>query len=144
MNKYLYIGAGLLVVGLMVYLYIAGRAAGKRKGQGSQAKLPNSGKGVPVDWSPNSIVAQLHNALSGISGDPIKKQSAFSAMLALTADQMTAVYNEFNRQFQGGPKGDTLYKWIKDEWYVAPLLGPDYRPELLAKMELYNLKKAGE
>lgn len=141
-KKYIVIAAAVLIIGLITYFYFAGRAAGKRSGGGDKAKLPNSGSGIPKGWDPDPIVQDLYDAIKGASDDGQKKQTAFAAAYALTPDQLTAVYNEFNRQYQKGDKDRNLYNWINDEWVSgAPLLwGKDYRDLLLSKMSQLNLK----
>lgn len=132
----------LVIIGSGLTIYFVGKSTGKKKGQGTQAKLPNSGSGIPKGWDPAPIARATYDSLKGLLTSPVRKQQTYSMLYALTNDQLTAVYNEFNRLYQGGLKGDTLYTWIKDEWVnydpFTTIFSNDDRPLLLAKM--VNLK----
>ncbi len=139
-KKYYIIAGALFVVGLITYFYFAGRSAGKRKASGDQAKLPNSGSGIPKGWTPTTVVEQLHDAIQGLDSTE-SKQRAFMVAYQLTPDQLAAVYNAFNASYQEGDPDRNLYQWIKDE-VAAPLFGTDYQELLLTKMAQLGLKGA--
>lgn len=136
-NRFLYII--LLILAAIAGIYFWGRSSGKRKAGGTQAKLPDSGMGIPKNWNPAPVVEQIHSALKGLLTPTLNKQLAFQSLLALTGDQLTAVYNEFNRRYQGGQKGDTLTQWIRDEWFTSSF-HTDLKDKLIEKLVSLGLK----
>lgn len=117
-KKIIWIGLAL-AVGLLLFVYISGRRAGKR---GKDKPLPNNGADIPGGWSPDGIVSNLYEVMKGASV-ATKKRTAFGSLLALTPGQLTAVYNKYNQLYGEGSHGQytyTLYNWIADEWYGDP------------------------
>jgi len=109
----------LIIVIVAAIIYFAGRKAGADKTKEeliAPKPLPDSGQGVPTNWEPqrDAIVKELFNAMDGyfiLSGT---KETAWKKLHNLTRDQLTAVYNEFNRLYQDKGQG-TLYQWIDSE-----------------------------
>ena len=144
MNKFFIIT--MLVVVFLIAIYFWGRSAGKKAATGTQAKLPNNGKGIPINWNPTPTVEKVHKAFNDYFTSALDKQTAFQSLLSLTNDQLIAVYNEFNRKYQGGVKGDTLLQWVKDEWITRDITSPlgifatDLKADVIKKFEALNLK----
>ncbi len=124
-----------IAVILIVFIYFVGRSSGKNKAQKDQkqdTKLPNNGQGIPAGWSPDPIVAELFDAMDGIFAWSSTRENAYAKLTSLTKDQITAVYNTFNRKH--GKADNTLYNWIKDEAYSGP-----QQSKALAALELNGL-----
>jgi hypothetical protein len=136
--------------GLVLFFYFSGKSAGKNKqkvkdGQkiadyekqiAGQVKLPNSGSGIPLGWTPDGLVALLHETMDGadlfFANDD--KISAFDKLSSLTDDQITTVSNAFNLRFKKKDSDESLYQWIYNE------SGGDARVRALAALERLGLK----
>jgi hypothetical protein len=133
--------AGLALLG---FVYFSGKSAGKRKVP-KDTELPNAGSGIPVigtdqngkkiSWSPNAIVSDLFDALNGSFVMAATKEELFIRMLDLTDDQLTAVYNKFDKDHYDKDNG-TMTQWIKDEFNVS--IG-SVRDELVRRLQNLRL-----
>lgn len=132
----------VVAIALLLFIYFQGKKTGKLKEQLNSAKpekLPNNGSGIPANWSPNGLVAKLHKVLDGVdwfmSNDD--KKSAYGELASLTKDQITAVYNAFNKAYgevENGKYTYTLYNWISDD------SGDDSKVRALAALEMAGLQ----
>lgn len=123
----------LIIVIVLVVMYLIGRAAGLRKAEKDQVKLPNNGLGIPTGWDPVPLANELFTVMDGVaSNGTIQKDRVFNKCLGLTPDQLVAVYNAFNRLFRSKNDG-TLTQWLRDEW-----LAPESRNYLVAKLVSIN------
>lgn len=109
----------LIIVIVAAIIYFAGRKAGEDKKEEeliAPKPLPDSGQGVPTNWEPqrDAIVKELFDTMDGLFTLSGYKEKAWTKLHNLTRDQLTAVYNEFNRLYQSKGQG-TLYQWIRDE-----------------------------
>lgn len=142
MNRILTIVIIVVAIGLLLFVYFQGKKTGKLKQQLNQAKpepLPNNGAGIPSGWSPAPLVSKLFKVLDGVdwfaSNDD--KKTVYGELSSLTKDQLTAVYNEFNRLYgkvEDGQLTYTLYNWIDDD------SGDDSKVRALAALEMANLR----
>ncbi len=138
----------LAVGALFLGVYLYGRKAGKGEGPPPAEELPDSGSGIPKGWTPGPMVAKVRDGLSGYLLNTNNAQSMLGQLTNLTDDQLTAVYNEYNRQFMEDKDDDTMYGAIKSKI----LLSKDFwdwfdrgnRPEVLSRMEKLKLYKDGE
>jgi hypothetical protein len=106
----------VLLVIIIWYVY----NEGKDDGQGDQSKLPNSGSGIPVGWTPNPAAITIHNAMDtgaafwGAWGYGTDEDLIFSTLEPLTLDQRVAVNNEFNKLYQN-ESGMSMADWFESE-----------------------------
>jgi hypothetical protein len=128
-----------VVIGILIAIYFFGKSAGKKKTPKDVA-LPNAGNGIPVvgkdakgkpiSWSPVPLADEAYDVMDGIFTATGTKETLFIKLLTLTADQLAAVYNEFNRKYYNDSDG-TMTKWILDE--NVDLINSK-RPILIEKM----------
>lgn len=105
------IGTGIALYG---GYWILGRIIGKEKRPPPPKKLPSAGTGIPINWSPRPYATALHSALEGWPGSTTEKYGVYSQLISMTNDQLTAVYNDFNRLYAAEGEG-TMTDWIRDE-----------------------------
>ena len=115
---------------VVVVIWWVGRQMGKEAADKAARKpLPNSGSGIPQErqadgtmasWSPTAIANELYSVMNSTWATGWDKQQAYSKAMALTPDQLTALYNDFNRRHG---RGETLTQWIDDEWFPTNKLG---------------------
>lgn len=77
--------------------------------------LPNNGSGIPKNWSPNALAAELWAAMDGIFNSTSTRNLAFAKLNALTNDQIVAVNDVYNNLY-GKSDGMTLIQKIEGEW----------------------------
>lgn len=140
-----------LGVGLFLFIYLSGKSAGKNKQKvkdgekiaeyeqrfAGQMPLPNSGKTIPVGWTPDSLVSQLYREMEGLDWGFANqaKMDAFNLLSSLNDDQITAVYNRFNMLYKTKANDNwTLTQWIYNE------SGSDARIRALAALDRLGLK----
>lgn len=106
-----------IVVGLIV-LYVVVRKLFKKPY--TEKPLPDNGQGIPAGWEPvmRALVEELHHVLNDWVSGSVKEMTFRKINDETTPDQLTAIYNEFNRLYQK-EEGRTLTQWIKDEWLVG-------------------------
>ncbi|GAA4352989.1 hypothetical protein GCM10023185_13160 [Hymenobacter saemangeumensis] len=124
----------LVVVGLVVAIYWYGKKAGDDKKK-FDPELPNSGSGIPQGWDPMPRVRRLHEVMAGVFTPSLSKEAEWRMNLALTNDQLTAVYGAFNRAYCTS-NDETLTTWIDDE-FGAPFNSA--KPALLNRLRSLNL-----
>jgi|GEM_PF-1610906 len=109
----------LIAIVVLLLVFLVGKALGKNKAF-KPIKLPDNGQGIPVGWEPQmfALVTELFKVMDGLFTTSVDKENAWVRLNVLTNDQITAVYNEFNRQFGKKNKG-TLTDWIADEKWTA-------------------------
>lgn len=132
--KYVIIGA--LILGLILYIYFTGKAAGKR-GKVNVIPLPN-------DLAPNTpqvnagdvrrISTALYDEMNGFNwgGHDYTPYNEFSRLSDMG---FVAVYNDFNKQYQGLGKG-TLKQWLIDEIFTVGDVVDDVILPRMAKLGL--------
>jgi hypothetical protein len=100
--------------------------------------LPNSGSGIPANWDATAVkfADDLHGIIDGLFTLSGLKDRVCSSVLALTNDQITAVYNVYNRKYCVGSSA-TLTRDLQDEWW-RPSSGK--LGELVTKLISLNLR----
>lgn len=76
---------------------------------------------LPANWNPKPVADLLYKVLSGPAMTELQiaaRAAALKIYLDLPAPQFVDVYNYFNQNYGGG---DTLKKWIKDEYGLGIL-----------------------
>jgi hypothetical protein len=127
----------LVVAIILAAVYLSGRRKGKEQAY-EYVPLPDGGASIPSAWKDGNlkeIVAELADRLDGVLTWDIEKEKSFATLMALTDDQLTAVYNEFNRQFEHKGQG-TMTQWIVDEWSVSIVT---IRPALVKRLRTLGL-----
>lgn len=76
--------------------------------------LPHGGGGVPSGWSPEPFSDELFQVMDGWFDSVQSKAIAFAKVIAMTDDQLTAVYNDWNRKYAVEEEA-TLTQRIRDE-----------------------------
>jgi hypothetical protein len=133
----------LIVAGIALAIYFVGKSAGKKKTP-KDVKLPSGGQGIPaagvdargniIPWSAGPLADDTFDVLDGIDSSQ-SKEIVIAKLMAITDDQLVAVFNEFNRKHYD--KGDgTMKKWIKDDSFAFNSV----QPQLLARMDRLGLK----
>ncbi len=100
--------------------------------------LPNSGSGIPANWDATAVkfADDLHGIIDGLFTLSGLKDRVCSSVLALTNDQITAVYNAYNRKYCVGSSA-TLTRDLDDEWW-RPSSGK--LGDLVNKLKSLNLR----
>jgi len=107
--------------------------------------LPTGGEGIPVTgytqtgqpiaWSPEPLVDELHDVMSGLFTLSGTKDAAWSKLIQLPSpDMLTATYNRFNTKWGDG---NTLTQWLRDEYYYDFTTG--VRDQAIQKLESAGL-----
>jgi hypothetical protein len=100
--------------------------------------LPNSGSGIPANWDATAVklADDLYSIIDGLFTLSGTKDRVCSTVLALTNDQITAVYNAYNRKYCTDSSA-TLTRDLDGEFWrpVSGKLG-----ELVAKLKSLNLR----
>lgn len=135
----------IIIALIIIGIFIAGKKAGKRKIP-KETKLPTDGQGIPIQgydpkgnpvpWSPGALADEAFEVLDGIWDSPEDKEALFNKLMAITDDQLVAVFNEFNRKHYTDDEG-TLLKWIIEEWNVS---WGSIRPVLIDRMKRLELR----
>ena len=94
-------------------------------------RLPTAGSGIPLGWVPTPYTNMIYKALDGwiTSG----KERAYITLLSFTDDQLTAVYNDWNRLYQ--PEEGTLTDRLIEE-----TLKPPQSNELISRLRRLRLE----
>ncbi len=106
----------IIIIVVVLVIWYAGKQRGKSTAEGPQAEYPEGGNEIPSNWSPEPIVSELYDVMSGwaLTGT---KDSAWIKLRDLPTNEMViAVYNVFNQKYFGEGYG-TLVQWIRDEAY---------------------------
>ena len=143
-TPYIFGGAILLIVLIAVYF------SGKKAGKGNRPKskpLPTGGEGIPIvgrdsdgnpiSWDPEPLAKELYSVMEGILDTEAEQEGTFGKALALTDDQLTALYNRFNALYYDEDEA-TLTEWIDAEWWKGPK-----GTALLEKLRHKNLPYGG-
>ncbi|MGI4862469.1 MAG: hypothetical protein ACRYFZ_00985 [Janthinobacterium lividum] len=100
--------------------------------------LPNSGSGIPTNWSATAVkfADDLHGIIDGLFTLSGAKDRVCSQVLALTDDQITAIYNAYNRKYCTDSSA-TLTRDLDGEFWrpVSGKLG-----DLVSKLKSLNLR----
>jgi hypothetical protein len=100
--------------------------------------LPNSGTGIPANWSATAVrfADDLHGIIDGVFTLSGAKDRVCSTVLALTNDQITAIYNAYNRKYCTD-SASTLTRDLDGEWWrpSSGVLG-----DLVNKLKSLNLR----
>lgn len=135
-KTYLYAGIGSLL--FIVILAIIFYRKGKRAAEGPKVTYPQGGNDIPPSWSPEPLVNELYDVMSGLATLSGSKEEAWRKLRDLPTDDMVvSVYDVFNQKYFGKGNG-TLTQWIADEWYYDPFSG--VKDSVLARLR--NLKLA--
>lgn len=143
-SKYtIYIVLGLVVVGILVFVYFVGRRSAKMKIE--QVPLPSDQPGgtilTPQDNSKVRLIAQqLHDDMKGFN--LTHESKPYEDLLASNDSIFVAVYNDFNNLFASENKG-TLRDWLKDEWSASKFWIPAYSvlvESIINRMDRLNLR----
>ena len=105
--------------------YITYRVGKKIINRPIKHQLPQGGAGLPVVsytptgtavyWNPAPMSKDLFEVMSGLFTASGTKDATWTKFAQLPTDDMiVATYNFFNREYGNG---DTLTKWIKDEFW---------------------------
>lgn len=134
-----------IVVSLIIVvavIYFIGRSAGKKAAAGKQVPYPSDGTddGLSRAWVQQyapAIVEACHKAFDGYSINFEAKANTVQSLINLTENQLTYVYNAYNKLYQPAKK-DTLYTVIEGE----VILGFDSEPRraLLVRMRGLGLR----
>lgn len=140
-NKYFIVAVVVVAVVLFVYFY------GRNTGEDSVADeydkltedLPNAGSEIPSSWSPDSLANELYNAFnySVLAGDINLRLQSLKKLLALSDDQIVAVWNKYNTDYLVG-KGKTFTDEVDRHWFNR---WDDTDTNALRKFESLGLKK---
>ena len=101
--------------------------------------LPNSGSGIPAGWgSPQAegYADRLHAALGLFSNSDSSAEKTITQTLVLTSDQLTAVYNAYNRKYCTDASS-TLTTDLDGGWWNP---NTDDEKSLIAKLKSLNLR----
>ena len=85
-----------------------------------KVKLPNSGSGIPQGWTPEPTAQQLNGLMSGIDWGNTHEDDIYQIVMALTPDQLAAVYNSYNTLFRADLLTD-LNEEIGDETMITAI-----------------------
>lgn len=114
---------GLIILGVIVILlavYFGGRYLERKRAEKEDNKaitpdkLPNSGNGVPLGWSPSNLAKRLNEAITGISlaWAYDGREQLFTELARLPTDDMfKLVFLDYYRMFDVSLVDD-----IADEW----------------------------
>jgi hypothetical protein len=135
----------IVVGGLILFIYFKGKADAKDK-ELFENPLPNSGDGIPItgrdengkpiSWDPTPLAHELENVLSGVMTWAYEKERTFQKLTVLTNDQLTALYNTFNKLFYD-KSGETMTDWIANEFNVATT---SVRKDIVTRLRNLNLR----
>lgn len=87
-----------------------GRKGGRRK-VNPPIKLPTAGSGIPLGWNALPDARKLYVAMDGLG---TSENMIWNALDGKTKDQLAAIYNEFNNQYQAD-SGEDLLGWFKGD-----------------------------
>ena len=107
--------------------------------------LPQGGTGIPVTgytptgqpiaWSPEGLALELYNAMDGLFTTAETKSNAWDKLTNLPSnDMVVALYNYFNQKYGNG---DSLTKWINDEYYSS--FFDNSKQDALKRLQSLNL-----
>lgn len=100
--------------------------------------LPNSGSGIPANWDATAVklADDLYSIIDGLFTLSGAKDRICSTVLSKTNDQITAVYNAYNRKYCTDSSA-TLTRDLDGEWWrpASGKLG-----ELVTKLKSLNLR----
>ncbi len=113
----------LFIILFLLAIYWIGIKKGKTKKY--TVELPNGGSGIPTEttnegnvitWNPEPLAKEGYDVLNGFFLPFFSTQRVewYGKLLALTDDQLVAVYNAFNQLYLYQGKG-TLKDWIEQE-----------------------------
>ncbi|MEI8136117.1 MAG: hypothetical protein WCH21_02215 [Bacteroidota bacterium] len=133
----------VIVLGGGFLLY---RAIKKYTDKPAPKQLPEGGQGLPVVghdpsgnavyWNPDSMAQQLFNVMDGLFTGSATKDEAFTKFGQLPSnDMIVSTYNTFNNKYG---KGETLTKWINDEWFTD--ITGSGKDLALSRLDQLNLK----
>lgn len=103
----------IIVAAIIGLVYWFGIKYGRQSSL-QDSPLPNNGSGIPAGWKPDNLVLEGFDVLDGVDWTG-PKEAWLLKLLVLTDDQLTAVYNKFNKAY--GKKGNTMTKWILDDTF---------------------------
>lgn len=138
-----YVIIGALIIGLILYIYFTGKAAGKR-GKATIIDLPNDIPG-PVQ-TPGSqgisatagdirrIATAMHDEMDGFNYSG-HDYTPYEEWARLSDTGFVAVYNDFNKQYFSEGEG-TLKEWLQNETFT---LGDIIDEVILPRMGRLNL-----
>lgn len=100
--------------------------------------LPNSGAGIPTNWDAQAVqfADNLHGVIDGLFTLSGAKDRICSQVLGLTNDQITAIYNAYNKKYCTDSMA-TLTRDLAAEWWrpSSGVLG-----DLVDKLKSLNLR----
>ena len=100
--------------------------------------LPNSGSGIPKNWDAQAVLFadNLNGVIEGVFTLSGAKDRVCATVLALTNDQITAVYNAYNRKYCT-ESATTLTRDLNGEFWrpASGVLG-----DLVTKLKSLNLR----
>lgn len=142
-NKIPPVGKTVIVVGGGILVY---KGVKKYINRPSKVDLPQGGKGLPqvgydssgnpVYWNAGYLSKELFDAMDGLFTSSVTKDKVWQKLADLPAnDMVVAVYNHFNKNYG---KGESLTKWIKDEYWTD--FTNNGRSNALQRLEQLNLK----
>lgn len=143
----------LVVIGLIIGIVIYQKVVKDVDERKYVDDLPNNGNGIPtegvsengkpVSWNPLPITEELHEVLYGFSmidiGNSSKKTAVYAKLMALTNDQLVAVYNAYNARYMEEDGDGTLRDVIEDEWFED---SQGNAKKVLDRMVALDLRKA--
>jgi hypothetical protein len=125
-----------LVVGaLLFFVYWQGKKAEKEKDLFNNP-YPEPGGAVPTNWNATPLANDLHNVLDGLFTSAYEKERVFAKVAILTNNQLTELYNTFNKLFYEKSQ-ETMTEWIANEYNYA--LSSD-RNKILSTLRSLNLR----
>jgi hypothetical protein len=89
-----------------------------KKDKFEEKKLPDSGSGLPRGWGVQEaklLAAEADDVISGLTTLNGTKEKFASKLMALSNDQITLVYNAYNKSF-GENNKETLTEAMNNEW----------------------------
>lgn len=107
----------VLILVVVAIVFLVGKSMGKKSQEKKQVKLPDSGNGIPKGWDPRPLANEVFKNFKGVFTFASVKEVTLGKVFSLSDDQLVALYNTFNREFSDN--GDTLTKWLRDEYNVA-------------------------
>jgi hypothetical protein len=140
-SKYLIIGGVILVLalGIGLYLYFSGKAAGKRAGS-----INLSSSGGPDGNAPAASVSEVRQLAGKLYADMDginfwgHNLDVWKDFLAMSDEDVIRVYNEFDTEYQK-KTGQSLTQWVNSETGTGVDAWDQFKPTIIQRLNKLKL-----